>query len=252
MKIIKFLKIASLSTIASLSMSVVTASESNSNDFDLMQVAEAFALDDQEQLILLEAINQWDDFTGKYDCNACNYNPKWHEFDKVGKHGLCWTVADTFGAVMNAILLRCNNYGGRMGAGAKIEAAKQLLIKAGVLKQNDFDGVKIRLCPIKDVDIIGFTFAGAVGMVPKEKHILIDVAQKDTNVVNLASLIAHEMKHVQQYEDWGKGKFRCKYSDELLSWHGFGRDNEVEREAYQFQDSADQKIRECRRHRCDL
>ncbi len=243
MKIIKFLKIASLSTIASLSMSVVTAYEPSLSDFDFMQVAEAFALDDQEQLMLLEAINQWDDFTGNFDCNACNYEPKFYQVDKIAKRAECWTIAGTFGAAMDVVLGMCDNYGGRMDASEQIDAAKQLLINAKVWNQHDFDGVRIRLCPIRPVTILGLTFNGADGMVPKGKHILIDVHQKNADVSDLASLIAHEMKHVQQYEDWGNGKFRCKYADELLAGYGFGRHNEVEKEAYEFQDKADKIIK---------
>ncbi len=64
MKIIKLLKIALLSVITSLSVSVGTAYEQGLSDFDVMQVAEAFAsLDNHEQLMLLEVINQWDDYT---------------------------------------------------------------------------------------------------------------------------------------------------------------------------------------------
>lgn len=180
---------------------------------------------------------------GNFDCNACNDEPKFYQVDKIAKRAACWATAGTFGAAMKVILGMCDNYSGQMDASAQIDAAKQLLINAKVWNHHDFDGVRIRLCPIKDVNILGFNFGGADGMVPEAKHILIDVHQKDTNVENLASLIAHEMKHVQQYDEWGNGKFRCTYSGELISGHGFGMNNVVEKDAYEFQNIADKAIR---------
>ena len=173
------------------------------------------------------------------DCNACNYNA-WN-VDKILKKKACEAVATTFKGIMEIVIGYCNNYSGRLDKRKEIEQAKELLIKhTNHFTHDKFDHVEIRWCKINQ-KFGGYDFR-ATGMVPEQNKILLDVGVKDANTQDLAVLIAHEMKHIEQYREWGTGKFRCEYMDELASGHGFGRDNKVEREAYDFEDKISGEI----------
>lgn len=170
------------------------------------------------------------------DCNACNYSPKWYQADKIAKKKSCELTAQLLDkSFLTFVIHLCANYSGRMDNREGINKAKELLLnKTNFFSEDELDNVEIRWCKIKSK--FGSYEFGASGMVPEKNKILLDISVKDFSTEELAILIAHEMKHIKQYNDWGTGKFRCEYMSELASGNGFGMDNDVEKEAYNFQD----------------
>lgn len=113
-------------------------------------------------------------------------------------------------------------------------------LRGGVLQQyeglsftDDGDNftipVAISFCPPVDAFTEGITVS--------QDKILLNSDYMERGTGDLAVLLAHELKHVEQYIRWGFRQFACRYSNEILRGKGFGRENEVEKEAYDFGDS---------------
>ena len=132
-----------------------------------------------------------------------------------------------FEEYVRIVVAACANWGGRADDPDIIEAARAVLIRAGVLSAADFAGVDISWCPLGP---------GAWGMTPAKDHILLNPILK-SDMALLARNLGHEMFHVGQYRRWGSDEFQCRYSKELLRTQSTGRDNAVEAGAYAFADN---------------
>lgn len=141
-----------------------------------------------------------------------------------------FTVACTipYQTLTNAVIARCSNWGGRLDDQHIIQQAKQSLINAGIFAPHEFNGVQIRWCPL----------SGAHGMAPDRGKIYLDTSAKNKNRNALAALLAHEMKHIQQYRRMGTDRFKCIYSEKYIGCGGCqDRGHTLEREAYDFEDN---------------
>lgn len=141
-----------------------------------------------------------------------------------------FTLACTlpYQTITNAVIARCSNWNNRLDDQHIIQQAKQTLINSNVFTENDFSGVQIRWCPL----------LGAHGMAPDRGKIYLDVSGKNDTPEKIAALLAHEMKHIQQYRRLGTDNFKCTYSDRYVGC-GFCQDrrHSLEREAYDFEDN---------------
>jgi len=133
----------------------------------------------------------------------------------------------------HSVMAFCANWAGRDNDLIVIERAKRILIFAGLIGWSEFQGVDIRWCPLSK----------GTGMTPAPNRTLLHPNLKG-DLWNLTLVLAHEMTHIRQYRNWGQDDFECKYGGELLRT-GFKQDrsNSVEKEAYDYQDYADQFLR---------
>ncbi|MEW8351070.1 MAG: hypothetical protein AB2689_22605 [Candidatus Thiodiazotropha taylori] len=137
------------------------------------------------------------------------------------------TCSIPYQVLTNAVIAKCSNWAGRLDDAHVIENAKKLLIGNGIFTAQDFIDVEIRWCPL----------VGAHGMAPDRGKIYLDVGRKNDGLKSLAALLAHEMKHIQQYRTLGTDDFKCKYSEKYLACGGCqNRSHSLELEAYDFQD----------------
>lgn len=107
--------------------------------------------------------------------------------------------------------------------------ARALLVQKKVFSQDQLDKVEVRWCGAlkKDVD----------GMTPRPDLVWLH-PKLNGNSVWTAEVLAHEMKHVEQWERWGAdgpGGFKCRYAGEINEGHGQDEKNYVEAEAYKYQ-----------------
>jgi hypothetical protein len=138
-----------------------------------------------------------------------------------------------FEALTKSTMARCANWDGRMEYMTAVNRSKQMLIDAGVATTKDFEGVKIRWCPL----------TGAHGMAPDRGMILLDTRYRGEPIEELAALLAHELKHIMQYRKMGSNAFKCAYSREYVECGGCqGRGHRLERQAYEFEDEAYRKV----------
>ena len=190
------------------------------------------------------------------DCNACNYNV--HNkckdkctkkvfgnkvFDPIcysaclpeisGKKTACKTAAVSFGAYLDVVKSTCTQDPGRMDEKEKIDEAKNILIRRGYFKSEEFRNVKIRWCKIHRKVFNGAEFGG-YGMAPDATLILFENDLKGSSPNVLAGLLAHEMIHIRQYHRWTSDGFKCRYSGQIFSGNKWGCHNSVEEEAYNF------------------
>ena len=139
-----------------------------------------------------------------------------------------FTVACTipYQTLTSAVIAKCSNWGGRLDDQHIIQQAKQRLINAGIFSAHEFNGVQIRWCPLY----------GAHGMAPDRGRIYLDTSAKNDDPNALSALLAHEMKHVQQYRRMGTDNFKCDYSKKYTACGGCqDRGHPLEREAYDFE-----------------
>jgi hypothetical protein len=131
----------------------------------------------------------------------------------------------------------------------KIDAAKQLLIKYGLVKNEEFGEVQIFFCDK----------VHGGGIVPDRDLVYINSMYRQADVKSLAVLLAHEMTHVRQYRREGTDNFKCNYTRQVgdclvsnitrgignLLRDGFcqtGGQNAYEKEAYDYQALADKEL----------
>jgi hypothetical protein len=75
-------------------------------------------------------------------------------------------------------------------------------------------------------------------MAPDRGRIYLDAATKSSGPKEIATLLAHEMKHIRQYRENGTDDFKCTYSQQYVGCGGCqDRRHQLEREAYEFVDS---------------
>lgn len=120
----------------------------------------------------------------------------------------------------------CANWEGRSNNMHLIQDAVALLQQAGLFGPAEFQGVDIRWCPLN-----------ANGMVPTAGKVLLNPRLQGDRL-NLAVTLAHEMIHIRQFRRWPSGEFQCRYGEQLVQGRGQGPSNNVEREAYNFENPA--------------
>ncbi|CAN5210342.1 hypothetical protein BH10PSE6_BH10PSE6_11470 [soil metagenome] len=139
----------------------------------------------------------------------------------------CATNVVRFERFVSPILARCVTFAGRAQDAQMIDQAREMLINAHIVGRAAFEGVDIGWCDLTN----------SSGMVPDRDRVLLHPGLKG-DTVGLAVVLAHEMKHVEQYRRWGSDDFKCRYVDQLIKGNGHGRSNGVEAEAYEFGDRA--------------
>lgn len=129
--------------------------------------------------------------------------------------------------LINKYVIASQQPGYAAGSEQLLHRAKNVLIGAGVIPENEFDGVSIRWGKIKKL-----------GQTPDRNLVFItDQWAGSGDVTNVATVLAHEMIHVRQYRRLGTDQFKCKFSREYVRTGGdMETKNELEREAYAFQE----------------
>lgn len=109
-----------------------------------------------------------------------------------------------------------------------LDYLKDDLIKAGIVNANSFDGVQIKLC-----NLVGY------GQAPDRGVVYLDQSYRDGSRAEAAATLAHEMRHQEQYRRLGTDEFKCAYTRDFVACGGCqDRKNTLERQAYEFEDSA--------------
>ena len=167
-------------------------------------------------------------------CDACNERCRWDDNICYSERWACHTYGGFTRDWMDSIENICeeDDENIRYDARDLVEDAKDLLVDEGFLGRQELDHVDFLFCEAwrAVTPAHGLTVAG--------DRVLLDgeYRSRDRNVKDLAVLVAHEMHHVRQYIKWGSDSFDCRYTEELEKGHGFGRENHIEREAYEFSD----------------
>lgn len=131
--------------------------------------------------------------------------------------------------ITNYVIVQCSNWDGRLEGQNRINEAVNLLTRAGLAKANEFSSLSIRWCPLN----------GADGMAPDRNKIYLDRDYINSSTESIAALLAHELTHTRQYRRMGTDSFKCNYSQAYTKCGGCqNRSNDLEREAYEFQDKA--------------
>jgi uncharacterized membrane protein len=133
----------------------------------------------------------------------------------------------------------CSNWGGRLDDQDLIQDAIRALAGTGKFQIEEFSGVQIRWCPL----IGGPDGRVAHGIAADRGRVYLNSSQKNHDPIDVATLLAHEMKHVRQYRGMGTDEFKCKYSQEYVKCGGCqDRGHSLEREAYDFEDQIRQLL----------
>lgn len=115
------------------------------------------------------------------------------------------------------------------------EAARNLMILAGIRRPEEFEEVEFRFCP----------FVPAAGMAPAPDLILMRPEYRGLTLP-VAALMGHEMVHIDQYRRWGAAEFACRYGAEMAAGHGTAAENAVEDEAYSGDEARAERLRRAR------
>jgi hypothetical protein len=140
-----------------------------------------------------------------------------------------------FESIVQPAKLNCSRFVSQSGAVTQqqlIDEAKQLLENAGIFPASAFNGVRISWC---QGDFIGS------GITPDSEEIILNRSlQADPWMI--ASTIAHEMKHVEQYRRMGTDNFKCDYALKFSSCLCQDSRHALENEAYQYEATVWQKL----------
>lgn len=164
------------------------------------------------------------------DHNACDYKCSLGRLDKCAKRTACLANAAPFIQYLNAVDAYCSNYDKRMQGRGTVDAAIELLVRTGRFKLDELRRLEIRFCNMLEAG--GYTWAD--GMTLDNKKILLASKLIDAAPIRVAKVLAHEVYHIRQYQNWGRNGFASRYFSELTKGHGTGYKNKVEREAYDF------------------
>lgn len=147
-----------------------------------------------------------------------------YEQTKTALEKSCGAAFDT---IMKGTVGFCGNHDGRLDGQDRIEEAKSILIRAGLVDAREFDGLQIRFCPIN-----------GEGLAAERGRIYLNPSMISSDNVNLASLLGHEMIHIRQYRNGGSDNFKCNYSRKFVECGGCqDRRHSMEDEAYSWQDA---------------
>jgi len=161
------------------------------------------------------------------DCDACEQECDFLDFTCYSAVSDCRGYAAIVNGVTAIGAAICATDPIAEDARDLVHAATDLLVNKNLFAQEEIDAVEIHFC----VFIGGF----ASGHTPSIDKILLRDQNRFTSVSLLASLLAHEMFHIRQYNRWGARGFGCRYMAELLKGNGFVQPNAVEVEAYDYQ-----------------
>lgn len=103
------------------------------------------------------------------------------------------------------------------------------LVEAKILSPSDFNNISIKFCKIS-----------AYGLAPDRNQVFLNEKLRDASDYELATTLAHEMKHIEQYlRAKSTDEFKCNYTRKFIDC-GFCQDSKhpQEKEAYEFEDRA--------------
>jgi hypothetical protein len=120
----------------------------------------------------------------------------------------------------------------------RFENLKSALTKAGVVSEAQFRNIQIKYRNLK-VKELGIHPGG---LTPDRNVIFLASDLRNASEYEQAATLAHEMKHVAQYRDMGTDSFKCNYTKHLLACRCQDRRHEMERDAYEFEDAAREKL----------
>jgi uncharacterized membrane protein len=139
----------------------------------------------------------------------------------------------TYQTITRGVIAQCSNWSGRTNGQDIIQDAVQRLVSAQVFRQDEFNGVEIRWCPLSNAHAI----------TPDRGRIYLDWSRRGDDPDDIAVLIAHEMTHTRQYRRMGTDNFKCTYSQDFVGCGGCqNRHHALEREAYDFEPVAATKL----------
>lgn len=190
-------------------------------------------------------------------CDDCNLRcSSWNVYCK-GKRQACVTSGTLFRKWMDVVNGACRYSGLGSADARRINDAKNLLVARGVFSRAQLDRVDMRFCfaisNTVNISLFGKTHtikAGAGAITTSSRRIYFDDSRRTRSTKSLAELMAHEMRHTQQYTRWGYNGFSCRYSGQIVRFNGTGGDkNYIESEAYTFSRSVGTCLR-AGRSRC--
>jgi hypothetical protein len=172
------------------------------------------------------------------DCDVYKYEASWWEFNKI----IAKTITDSVVKVVSYLLLQlvnvdCSFHKLNDYKAEYLNQVKNLLLnKTNLFTKTEFDQIHIEWCQIK-ISIPGYSNSIVSGMVPRPNEILLNIDDSDiySNTHKLAVVLAHEVHHVRQINDWGYEVFDCLYANEILFGNGFEENNWIEKDAYNFE-----------------
>lgn len=185
------------------------------------------------------------------DCTACNEDCcKWRKKWGMPYYGCsagcltrrtgCRAAKTAFNSFVGGIEAACNNDPNRMDKRDLVEDAKNILDDHGVYSKPYLDSIDFRFCNLGAVktsfSVLGkkVVYNPPDGMALSRNKVIFKRDWRSATKEALALLMAHEVKHIEQYRRWGTDGFGCRYVKELLRGNGSGAANAVEKEAYDF------------------
>eukprot|EP00579_Thalassiosira_antarctica_P011692 CAMPEP_0201910780 /NCGR_PEP_ID=MMETSP0903-20130614/2022_1 /ASSEMBLY_ACC=CAM_ASM_000552 /TAXON_ID=420261 /ORGANISM="Thalassiosira antarctica, Strain CCMP982" /LENGTH=769 /DNA_ID=CAMNT_0048445455 /DNA_START=278 /DNA_END=2587 /DNA_ORIENTATION=- len=161
-------------------------------------------------------------------CDACSNTCAFWELNCLADLVSCKIEAAVVKAFKDTVETICSDDPSRMDARDLLNDAKRILIETELFSSDELDPVNIHFC--SDLG----EWNAADGMAPSKEKVLLDTSFIQAELYPLTRLLAHEFFHIRQYHRWGSEGFDCRYAGELKSGNGFGRDNYIEKEAYEF------------------
>ena len=159
-------------------------------------------------------------------CNFCDRRCGWHQVACKTKKAICKASVGPFLGYVKTANTICKFDKNKFASRKLIRDTKNLLVRRGYFTKPFVDSVSYRFCRVISI--------GAAGMAPASNVVLFADKYRFRKPCNFAWLMAHELKHIEQYRRWGTGGFACRYSGQLVRGRGFKWRNYVEREAYEF------------------
>lgn len=133
-----------------------------------------------------------------------------------------------FESIVQPVKLTCNGFVSQAGAVAEqrfIDEAQQLLVNANIFHASAFNGIRISWC---QGDFLGD------GITPNSEEIILNRSLQG-DPWKIASTIAHEMKHIEQFRRMGTDSFKCDYAIKFAGCLCQDSRHSLENEAYQYE-----------------
>ena len=136
-------------------------------------------------------------------CDDCNLSCSWYDPWCNAKKGTCISAGSVFRDWITVVNAACGRSSLSSSDFSKLRAAKDLLVEEGILTRSAVDGVTYRFCNHIDID------GGTAGFTASRSTVYFDDRLRSWSTKSLAALMAHEVKHTQQYSRWGSNGFAC-------------------------------------------
>ena len=166
------------------------------------------------------------------DCGNCVRDCTWYDGICIAQKAACQSGTVPFRTFTSVADSLCRLFRLTDEDVVRLDDAKDILTTAKFFTREELDRVDYFFCPLLEITNSG-------GFAPSERAAIFNVDLRERPLLSLASLMAHEVKHVRQYQQMSFAGFACKYTAELLAGNGFGPENEIEAEAFAFQDTVD-------------